>query len=146
MITIRHITRIIERLDPVDREALEQHLTDGESRHRKLIQCLDDNAMVSRDRDELAAQSAVFRDHLQRIYSNSEEAVMNDESCYAIVPDYIDDISDLLDSPPAACLAEIKAQAIEQFAKDELSHNNVESFSMKNVATRYADRIRKEVQ
>ena len=55
-----HIKRIIERIDPADREALEQHFATEENHHKTFLQCLDDNAMVSRERDE-------FHKHLAHI-------------------------------------------------------------------------------
>ncbi|MBU3823864.1 MAG: hypothetical protein H9917_03435 [Candidatus Oceanisphaera merdipullorum] len=56
-----HIKRIIERIEPADREALEQYLAANENRHKTFLQCLDDNKMVSHERDALITQNELFR-------------------------------------------------------------------------------------
>lgn len=120
MTTPDHIKRIIERIDPADREVLEQHLTDGESSHRKLIQCLDDNAMISRERGELAAYNECLRAALNQAIELLVTALHEPEQ---ITPEEIHDLRTQELQSPAASLAEIKAQAIQ----DAMSRVNVSS-------------------
>ena len=213
MTTPDHIKRIIERLEPTDREALDQHLSilienrdkaehqagilgdkledmtckagdlgdkveelkslrnragvelehALQARVKGITWCPSDRLgrvvllsqkvdELRQERDALAAHAKALTDSFDLLIASSDGVAglhMNgDLAPWGELTEggRFEEWLLPLSKTPAASLAEVRAQAIEQFAKDELSHNNVESFSMKNATLRYADRIRKEAQ
>ena len=129
-----HIKRIIERIDPADREALEQHLAADENRHKTFLQCLDDNAMVSRERDELVAKALTLSQEHEKLRQENAELrlsnqEMNDWIAGEVYQDgdweelngdyrnYAEKLStgvSIIESAPATRLAELKALAISE--------------------------------
>lgn len=163
-----HITRIIERLDPVDREALEQHLEDKSimgdlmrlqeirqaigDPHGKLMQgeVVEKVQLLSQqceklrqERDELAASIYIIE--------AAEELTYPSDDC-AHAGDYIKQLRAAIMEAPATNLAEVRAQAIDDHL-DPITMSMAPSndyFLGWNDAMRrmsaHANKIRKEAQ
>lgn len=109
--------------------------------------------------DELKAQVQQFKKLLIRV-AKSDEYIIDDDLAIAVCSDLASEISEALDSTPAQCLAEIKAQAVEEFCassealalnqcptSDECSEDMVVGWKAGNVDCRmtgrkYANQLR----
>lgn len=146
MNTPEHITRIIERLDPVDRETLELHLNSQEQKHKDLLRSYQDlQALRNRSGVDLehALRGTVREgawqpdDTLKRVAALSQErnALGRERnelsaSCHQLTKALrwvVDDVKAddpemwgfaerVLAATPATHLAEVRAQAVEEAA------------------------------
>lgn len=74
----------------------------------------DDCHLYEKERDQLKAQVEQLRELLIRVVK-SEEYILDCGLIVAVSSDLVSEISEAIDAAPSQCLAEIKAQAVEEY-------------------------------
>lgn len=145
-----HIARIIERIEPADREALEQYLNHntlgGIMALQQIREAIGDphGKLMQDDLVERVRELVAHNDQLSESRKRWRGLAVNDGN-------FLIEVVEILNQSPAASLAEVRAQAVQEFAQelgvfdpeyDDQGYIEVPRYAIK----KYIDQIRQEAK
>jgi hypothetical protein len=99
--------------------------------------------IVTAERDALSAQVELLRGKSKALIEQAERVLYYDIENYLALKGFAYALDNALDATPAACLAQVRAEAVSEFSEFLFVKKGL---NIKDVANQYAESIRQEVK